>query len=169
MFARAFGGFFGGTASVTAAFIVDLYPESKRAGQFARLGAALLAAFVFGPFVGGGCVSASSRASKCALVLGRATHLTQRHRLAQFGLRVPFYAAAGLSFIAMTAALAFVENPRDLPGSEVSRKLATGKKKKDDGDGKIEAGSSDNGVTTTEVELVELGEVERAAQEEKER
>ena len=134
MFARAFGGFFGGTATVTAAFIVDLYPESKRAGQFARLGGALLAAFVFGPFVGGG--------------------------LAQFGLRVPFFAAAGLSFVAMAAALIFVQNPIDLPGSEVSRKFELAKKKKDDGDSKVRVEESKDGIQAGEVELVELGKVD---------
>jgi len=60
---RVFAGLFGGTTTVAAAFIVDLYPQEQRGKMFARLGSSAITAFVFGPFVGGG--------------------------LAQFGLRVP--------------------------------------------------------------------------------
>ena len=85
---RALGGLFGGTATVAAAFIVILYPQKKRGQQFAKMSACALSAFVFGPFAGGG--------------------------LAQFGLRVPLYCAAGLSFLAMLLAFRFVLDPNEL-------------------------------------------------------
>lgn len=85
---RALGGLFGGTATVAAVFIVLLFPQKERGKQFAKMSVGALSAFVFGPFVGGG--------------------------LAQFGLRIPLYAAAGLSALAMIAAFYFVTDPNQL-------------------------------------------------------
>jgi MFS family permease len=101
---RALGGLFGGTATVAAAFIVILYPQKKRGQQFAKMSACALSAFVFGPFVGGG--------------------------LAQFGLRVPLYCAAGLSFLAMLLAFRFVIDPNELLKLE-SNGRSTPQKKRD--------------------------------------
>ncbi len=85
---RFLGGLFGGTATVASAFIVTMYPQQERAKQFAKMGAAAMSAFVFGPFVGGG--------------------------LAQFGLRMPLYVASALSGLAMLAAFKYVKDPEKL-------------------------------------------------------
>jgi MFS family permease len=62
-----------------------------------------LSAFIFGPFVGGG--------------------------LAQFGLRVPLYVAAGLSCLAMLAALRYVVDPNELKKQQ-QKVAATGSNKR---------------------------------------
>lgn len=89
---RAFGGLFGGTATVAAAFIIDLYPQRQRGAQFAKLTACAGSAFVFGPFIGGG--------------------------LAQFGMRVPLFTASAASFVALMAAYFYVLEPSKLLGKD---------------------------------------------------
>jgi MFS family permease len=96
MFAKIFGGLFGGTATVASAFVVDLYEPKERPKRFANLGSAAISAFVFGPFIGGG--------------------------LSQFGLRVPLWVAVGCSTIAWVLTLIYVQDPRSLTGQDSSTK-----------------------------------------------
>ena len=114
---RALGGFFGGTATVAAAFIVLLYKQKQRGQQFAKMSACALSAFVFGPFVGGG--------------------------LAQFGLRVPLYVAAGLSFCAMLLAIKYVLDPNKLMQKNIS-KTVKDKQKKKKNDDNVNGGDDDD-------------------------
>lgn len=86
--ARFWGGLFGATSSVTNAFIVDLTPPAERAKRFGMMTAFVLLAFLFGPLVGAA--------------------------LLPLGLRVPYYAAAGLSFLALFLCFVYVRDPRDL-------------------------------------------------------
>ncbi len=70
---RLFAGMFGASFTTGGAYIADVSPPEKRAQNFGLIGVAFGVGFILGPIVGG--------------VLG------------QFGSRVPFFAAAGLSII----------------------------------------------------------------------
>ncbi len=72
--ARIIGGIMGASVATATAYIADITPPEKRAANFGLIGAAFGVGFIAGPLVGG--------------VLG------------EFGSRVPFYAAAGVSVIA---------------------------------------------------------------------
>ena len=72
--ARIIGGIMGASVATATAYIADITPPEKRAANFGLIGAAFGVGFIAGPLVGG--------------VLG------------EFGSRVPFYAAAGVSLIA---------------------------------------------------------------------
>ncbi len=72
--ARIIGGIMGASVATATAYIADITPPEKRAANFGLIGAAFGVGFIAGPLVGG--------------VLG------------EFGSRVPFYAAAGVSAIA---------------------------------------------------------------------
>ena len=72
--ARIIGGIMGASVATATAYIADITPPEKRAANFGLIGAAFGVGFVAGPLIGG--------------VLG------------EFGSRVPFYAAAGVSVIA---------------------------------------------------------------------
>lgn len=68
---RILAGVFSATVSAAQAYIADITPPEKRAGAFGMLGAAFGLGFVLGPAVGG--------------ILGH------------YDLRLPFFAAAGMS------------------------------------------------------------------------
>lgn len=70
--ARLLSGIFAATHSTANAYIADVHPAEKRSNQYAMLGAAMGAGFVFGPALGG--------------VLGEF-----------FDPRAPFFAAAALA------------------------------------------------------------------------
>lgn len=72
--ARIIGGIMGASVATATAYIADITPPEKRAANFGLIGAAFGVGFIAGPLIGG--------------VLG------------EFGSRVPFYAAAGVSAIA---------------------------------------------------------------------
>ncbi|MGE0408879.1 MAG: TCR/Tet family MFS transporter [Amphiplicatus sp.] len=72
--ARLLAGAFSATFSTANAFIADVSPPEKRAGNFGLMGAAFGLGFIIGPGLGG--------------VLGDA-----------FGPRAPFYAVAALGFV----------------------------------------------------------------------
>ena len=72
--ARIIGGIMGASVATATAYIADITPPEKRAANFGLIGAAFGVGFIAGPLVGG--------------VLG------------EYGSRVPFYAAAGVSAIA---------------------------------------------------------------------
>lgn len=72
--ARVIGGIMGASVATATAYIADITPPERRAANFGLIGAAFGLGFVAGPLVGG--------------VLG------------EYGSRVPFYAAAGVSVIA---------------------------------------------------------------------
>ncbi len=72
--ARIIGGIMGASVATATAYIADITPPEKRAANFGLIGAAFGVGFIAGPLVGG--------------VLG------------EYGSRVPFYAAAGVSVIA---------------------------------------------------------------------
>ena len=72
--ARVIGGIMGASVATATAYIADITPPEKRAANFGLIGAAFGLGFIAGPLVGG--------------VLG------------EYGSRVPFYAAAGVSVIA---------------------------------------------------------------------
>jgi DHA1 family tetracycline resistance protein-like MFS transporter len=76
--ARLVGGIFGASVSTASAYIADITPPEKRAQSFGLIGVAFGIGFIAGPLVGG--------------VLG------------EYGSRVPFYAAALVSFIAFAFA-----------------------------------------------------------------
>ena len=70
---RIIAGITGASMTTATAYIADITPPEKRAQNFGLVGAAFGLGFIIGPVIGG--------------VLG------------QFGARVPFYAAAGLTFL----------------------------------------------------------------------
>ncbi|MFN3689391.1 MAG: MFS transporter [Fimbriimonadales bacterium] len=76
---RILDGFTGGNITTARAYIADISPPEKRAKNFGLIGAAFGLGFILGPALGGG--------------------------LAQFGLAVPAWAAAGLSLLAAGYAL----------------------------------------------------------------
>lgn len=67
---RIFGGMMGAAVSAASAYIADVTPPEKRAASFGLMGIAFGLGFIIGPVLGG--------------------------QLGEIGLRVPFYAAAGL-------------------------------------------------------------------------
>ncbi len=69
---RLIAGATSANVAAATAFIADVSPKADRAGRFGLIGATFGAGFVIGPAIGG--------------VLG------------EYGLRLPFYAAAGLAF-----------------------------------------------------------------------
>ena len=71
--ARVFSGIFGASFTTGSAYIADVSPPERRAQNFGLVGVAFGVGFMLGPVIGG--------------VLG------------QFGSRVPFFAAAGLSLV----------------------------------------------------------------------
>jgi MFS transporter, DHA1 family, tetracycline resistance protein len=71
--ARIFSGFFGASFTTGSAYIADVSPPERRAQNFGMVGVAFGVGFMLGPVIGG--------------VLG------------QYGSRVPFFAAAGLSLV----------------------------------------------------------------------
>ncbi len=71
--ARLFSGIFGASFTTGSAYIADISPPERRAQNFGMVGVAFGVGFMLGPVIGG--------------VLG------------QYGSRVPFFAAAGLSLI----------------------------------------------------------------------
>ncbi len=70
---RLFAGIFGASFTTAGAYIADISPPEKRAQSFGIIGMAFGLGFIIGPIIGG--------------VLG------------QFGSRIPFIAAAGLSLL----------------------------------------------------------------------
>lgn len=70
---RLIAGFFGASYSTANSYIADVSTEENRSKNFGMLGAAFGLGFIIGPLLGG--------------VLG------------EYGLRLPFYVAAGLTFI----------------------------------------------------------------------
>ncbi len=73
---RLFAGALGATISTANAYIADVTPREKRAAAFGLIGAAFGVGFVVGPLLGG--------------------------TLGEIDLRLPFWVAAGLSFVAVT-------------------------------------------------------------------
>jgi DHA1 family tetracycline resistance protein-like MFS transporter len=76
--ARIIGGIMGASVATASAYIADITPPEKRAQNFGLIGVAFGIGFIAGPVIGG--------------VLG------------DFGSRVPFYAAAGVSLAAFAFA-----------------------------------------------------------------
>lgn len=70
---RLIAGFFGASYSTANSYIADVSTEENRSKNFGMLGAAFGVGFIIGPLLGG--------------------------LLGEIGLRVPFYVAAGLTFI----------------------------------------------------------------------
>ena len=89
LFARILGGVTGASFSVANAYLADITPPEERAKSFGLIGAAFGLGFIVGPFLGG--------------VLG------------SIDLKLPFYAAAGLSFVNALYGYFFV--PESLPPS----------------------------------------------------
>src|SRR5262249_4623515 len=72
---RVIAGITGASFSAASAYIADVTPPEKRAQSFGLIGAVFGMGFILGPAVGG--------------------------TLGEFGLRVPYFAAAGLTFLNM--------------------------------------------------------------------
>ncbi len=89
---RIISGFTSASYATAAAYIADVTPPEKRAAQYGKLGAAFGLGFVVGPAVGG--------------------------LLGGMSLRLPFWAAAGLSLA--NAAYGFFILPESLPPSRRS-------------------------------------------------
>jgi DHA1 family tetracycline resistance protein-like MFS transporter len=77
--ARIVGGIMGASISTATAYVADVTPPERRAQNFGIIGVAFGVGFVVGPVVGG--------------------------FLGEYGPRVPFYAAAGVSLVAFIFAL----------------------------------------------------------------
>jgi DHA1 family tetracycline resistance protein-like MFS transporter len=90
---RIVSGFTSASYATASAYIADVTPPEKRAKQFGMLGAAFGLGFVVGPAVGG--------------------------LLGSVSLRLPFWAAAGLSLA--NAAYGFFILPESLPASRRAR------------------------------------------------
>ncbi|PCJ22735.1 MAG: tetracycline resistance MFS efflux pump [SAR86 cluster bacterium] len=71
--ARLIAGVASSSFSIAFAYITDITPEEKRAQRFGMIGAAFGGGFILGPVIGG--------------------------LLGEYGARIPFYAAAGLSVL----------------------------------------------------------------------
>ncbi len=84
--ARALSGVAGATHSTANAYIADISSPDDRANNFALIGAAWGLGFILGPMIGG--------------------------LISVYGLRVPFYAGAGVSFL--TALYGFLVLPESL-------------------------------------------------------
>lgn len=87
-FGRMMAGVAGATHSTANAFIADITPEDKRAQSFGLIGAAFGLGFIIGPSIGG--------------IVG-----------GTFGLRAPFFLAAGLAFANMI--YGYLVLPESLP------------------------------------------------------
>ena len=87
LLARVVGGTAGASFTVANAYASDITPPERRAASFGVIGAAFGLGFIFGPMIGG--------------LLGAAD------------LRLPFYAAAGLSLL--NAAYGYFFVPESLP------------------------------------------------------
>jgi DHA1 family tetracycline resistance protein-like MFS transporter len=87
LFARIVGGTSGASLPVANAYISDVTPAERRAKGFGLVGAAFGLGFIFGPMLGG--------------------------LLGSVDLRLPFYAAAGLSLL--NASYGFFIVPESLP------------------------------------------------------
>lgn len=70
---RIIAGIMGASMTTASAYIADVSPPEKRAQNFGMIGAAFGLGFILGPLLGG--------------------------LLAKYGVRAPFFAAAGLTFI----------------------------------------------------------------------
>ncbi len=77
--ARIIGGIMGASVATATAYIADITPPEKRAANFGLIGAAFGLGFIAGPLTGG--------------------------LLGEIWSRLPFYAAAGVSFVAFLFAL----------------------------------------------------------------
>jgi len=73
VFGRVMAGILGATYSAATAYIADISPPEKRAENFGLIGMAFGFGFIAGPFIGGA--------------------------LGEYGLRLPFLAAAGLALL----------------------------------------------------------------------
>jgi DHA1 family tetracycline resistance protein-like MFS transporter len=80
--ARIVGGVMGASISTCYAYVADITPAERRAQNFGVLGVAIGVGFVAGPFLGG--------------VLG------------EYGSRVPFFAAIGVTAVAFVFAYSFL-------------------------------------------------------------
>ncbi|MHA1159134.1 MAG: TCR/Tet family MFS transporter [Alphaproteobacteria bacterium] len=85
--ARIIGGIMGASLTTASAYVADISPPERRAEYFGYLGAAFGVGFIIGPLMGG--------------------------VLAEFGSRVPFFAAAGVSLIVFV--FAWFALPESLP------------------------------------------------------
>jgi DHA1 family tetracycline resistance protein-like MFS transporter len=98
--ARIVGGMMGASIATASAYIADITPPERRAQSFGVIGVAFGIGFIGGPLVGG--------------------------LLAEFGTRVPFFAASGVNFIAFILAWFFLpeslapENRRPFRWSEAN-------------------------------------------------
>ena len=88
LFARVWGGLFGGTVTVANAFVIDLYDKSQRGKKFVTIGMSMMMTFTFGGVVGGA--------------------------LAQISVVTPLYCAAGMSVLALVLCAIFVSDPKEL-------------------------------------------------------
>ena len=97
LFARVVGGTAGASFTVANAYASDVTPPERRAASFGLVGAAFGLGFIFGPMIGG--------------------------LLGGVDLRLPFYAAAGLSLL--NAAYGYFVVPESLqPGRRTQFSLA---------------------------------------------
>lgn len=87
---RAAGGMMGASVAVASAYIADVTPPERRAQSFGLIGVAFGLGFIIGPVLGG--------------ILG------------EIGLRVPFWAAAGLCIANLGLAWFFL--PESLPAED---------------------------------------------------
>ena len=88
--ARALGGVFGANIAVAQAYIADVTPPEQRARGMGMMGAAFGLGFVLGPAIGG------------VLAGGDPAHPD---------FRTPFFAAAGVSFVAVVVGLVVLREP----------------------------------------------------------
>ncbi len=100
--ARALGGIFGANIAVAQAYIADITPPEDRAKGMGMMGAAFGLGFVLGPAIGG--VLAGPDA-------------------ANPDFRVPFFAAAAISFIAVVVGMVFLREPARHAGESMPRGL----------------------------------------------
>lgn len=86
---RVIAGIFGASFTTASAYIADISTPEKRAQNFGIIGAAFGLGFILGPVIGG--------------------------LLGQFGARIPFFAAAGVSFL--NTLYGFFVLPESLPAA----------------------------------------------------
>ena len=99
---RTLAGAMGGNIAAAQAYVADITPVDRRAGALGLVGAAFGLGFVFGPAIGG-LLAADAVVARADALLPAFVPAT--------AYSLPSFAAAGMSFLAVTVGFAFLQEP----------------------------------------------------------